>query len=413
MKRAAFAFIFITVLLDMLALGIIIPVLPALIVRFKGGDTASAAAIYGVFASVWAAMQFFFSPVLGSLSDRFGRRTVILLSNLGLGLDYVFMAMAPSLAWLFVGRMISGVTSSTISTASAYIADVTQPEERAAKFGMLGAAFGVGFVVGPSVGGLLGAVDLRAPFWGAAVLSLANAAYGFFILPESLPLERRAPFEWRRANPIGAFRMLRSESVLFGLACAGFVAMLAHDSLPTIFVLYTNYRYHWTERSVGLVLALVGVGVMIVQAGLVGRLVRAFGERRSLAIGYITGAASMAVYGLAPTGTMFLLGIPLTALYGLSNPAMQSLMTRRVGPSQQGQLQGAQSSMNGIANMAAPIVFTQVFALAIGRTGDARLAGAPFLLAAALLLVALVIGWRVTRHPVVELADESREKLAV
>jgi DHA1 family tetracycline resistance protein-like MFS transporter len=412
MKRAAFIFIFITVLLDMLALGIIIPVLPALIVRFRGGDTASAAALYGVFASVWAAMQFFFSPVLGSLSDRFGRRKVILLSNLGLGLDYVFMAVAPSLWWLFIGRMISGITSSTISTASAYIADVTQPDERAAKFGMLGAAFGVGFVVGPSVGGLLGAIDLRAPFWGAAALSLANAAYGFFILPESLPVDRRAPFEWRRANPIGAFKMLRSESVLFGLAFAGFVAMFAHDSLPTIFVLYTNYRYQWTERSVGLVLGLVGVGVMVVQAGLVGRLVRTFGERRSLAIGYLTGAASMAVYGLAPTGAMFLLGIPLTAIYGLSNPAMQSLMTRRVGPSQQGQLQGAQSSMNGIANMAAPLVFTQVFAQAVGRTGDPRMAGAPFVLAAVLLLLAFVIGWRVTRHPAAKLDEEGREELA-
>src|SRR6266545_5994955 len=207
---AAFVFIFVTVLLDMLALGIIVPVLPGLIVFFRGGNTASAAAIYGVFASVWAVMQFIFSPVLGSLSDRFGRRKVILLSNVGLGLDYLLMAMAPTLAWLFVGRVISGITSSSFPTAIAYVADVTPPEKRAAKFGLLGAAFGVGFIVGPTVGGLLGGYSLRAPFWGAALLSLANAAYGFFILPESLPESHRSPFHWRRATPIGSFEMLRS-----------------------------------------------------------------------------------------------------------------------------------------------------------------------------------------------------------
>jgi DHA1 family tetracycline resistance protein-like MFS transporter len=398
LMSAAFVFIFITVLLDMFALGIIVPVLPALITEFRGGDTASAAAIYGIFATTWAAMQFVFSPVLGSLSDRFGRRKVILLSNLGLGIDYLLMAMAPTLAWLFVGRLISGITSSSVPTAMAYVSDVTPPDERAAKFGLLGAAFGVGFIVGPTVGGLLGGVSLRAPFWGAAVLSLANASYGFFILPESLPADRRSPFHWARANPIGAFTMLRSQRRLFGLACAGFLSMLAHDSLPTTFVLYATYRYGWDTRDIGLALGGTGFMMLIVQGGLVGRLVAFFGERRALMIGFSCGAAGMLIGGWAPTGMLFMLGVPLIALYGLANPALQSMMTRLVGPSQQGQLQGANSSMNGIANMAAPILFTQVFALAVGRYRHLNLPGAPFLLAATFLLGAVIVGWRVTSY---------------
>jgi DHA1 family tetracycline resistance protein-like MFS transporter len=394
--NAAFIFIFITVLLDMLALGIIVPVLPGLIVFFRGGNTASAAAIYGVFASVWAAMQFIFSPVLGSLSDRFGRRKVILLSNVGLGLDYLLMALAPTLPWLFVGRVASGITSSSFPTAIAYIADVTPPEQRAGRFGLLGAAFGLGFIVGPTVGGLLAGYSLRAPFWVAAALSLANAAYGFFILPESLPENQRSPFHWRRANPIGSLQMLRARPLLLALASAGFLSMLAHDSLPTTFVLYANYRYHWDERAIGLVLGAVGVAALVVQGGLVGRLVAFLGERKALAAGFLSGAAGMAVYGFAPTGAWFMLGVPGTALYGLANPALQSLMTREVGPSEQGQLQGANGSMNGIANMSAPILFTQVFALAIGRYKNLQLPGAPFILGSLLLVGAFAVGWRVT-----------------
>ncbi len=394
--RAAFVFIFITVLLDMLALGIIVPILPALVVSFRGGDTATGATIYGLFGTTWAAMQFIFSPVLGSLSDRFGRRRVILLSNFGLGLDYILMAVAPSLWWLFVGRIVSGVTSSSFPTAMAYIADVTNPEDRAAKFGMLGAAFGVGFIVGPSVGGLLGAISLRAPFWGAASLSLANAAYGFFILPESLPPERRAPFHWKRANVIGSFRMLRSRPRLLALGSASFLSMLAHDSAPTTFVLYSQYRYHWTEKTIGLVIGLVGLASLVVQGGLVGRMVAWLGERKAMATGFLSGAAGMTVYALAPTGALFLCGLPFTALYGLATPSLQSVMTSRVGADEQGQLQGAIGSLNGVANMIAPVLFTGIFAAAVGRFRDWLLIGAPFLLAAGLLAAAFVVGWRVT-----------------
>jgi len=395
-SRAAFVFIFITVLLDMLALGVIVPVLPALVVAFRGGDTAMGASIYGLFATVWAVMQFICSPILGSLSDRFGRRKVILLSNLGLGLDYLLMAVAPSLGWLFVGRVISGITSSSFGTASAYVADVTPPDDRAKRFGILGVAFGVGFIVGPPVGALLGAIDLRAPFWGAAALSLANAVYGFFILPESLPPDRRTAFRWRRANPIGSLRLLRSRPQLLALGSGGFLSMLAHDSLPITFVLYTTYLYSWDQRTIGLVLAAVGAMSIVVQGGLVGRLVAALGERRALAVGFASGALGMIVYGLAPTGRIFVAGVAMTALYGLASPSLQSLMTRRVGPTEQGQLQGAVGSLNGIANMIAPVLFTQVFALAIGRFQDRHVPGAPFLLAALLLLSALSVAMRAT-----------------
>jgi DHA1 family tetracycline resistance protein-like MFS transporter len=390
-SRAAFGFVFVTVAIDMLALGVVIPVIPGLIAEFEGGDTSRAATYYGIFAAVFAAMQFLFSPVLGSLSDRFGRRKILILSNLGLGLDYLVMALAPSLGWLFAGRVIAGITSSSIGTASAYIADVTPPDQRAEKFGMLGVSFGLGFILGPSLGGLLGAGNLRAPFVVSAALSLANALYGFFVLPESLPVEQRAPFRWQKAHPIGALQFLRRRPQLVPLALAGFLSMLAHDSLPSTYVLYTSYRYHWDERTIGLVLAAVGVMSMIVQGALVGRLVKALGERKALALGFLSGAAGMVVYGFAPTGALFCVGIAMTALYGLANPALQALMTGHVGATEQGQLQGAQGSLQGIASMTAPIVFTQLFALAIGPLASWELPGLPFLVAAILLGWALMI----------------------
>src|SRR3984957_14262180 len=264
-RGGAVAFIFITLLLDMFALGLIMPILPKLVESFVANDTASAARIFGVFGTVWALMQFFFSPILGGLSDRFGRRPVGLLSNFGLALDYVLMALAPSLLWLFVGRVISGITSASVSTAFAYIADITPPEKRAAVFGKVGVAFGAGFILGPAVGGLLGDTDPRLPFWVAAGLSFANTLYGFFILPESLALDRRAPFRWRNANPLGALNLLRSNSVLTGLSMVNFIAQLAHVVLPSTFVLYATFRYGWNATTVGLTLAMVGVCAMAVQ----------------------------------------------------------------------------------------------------------------------------------------------------
>jgi DHA1 family tetracycline resistance protein-like MFS transporter len=395
--RAAFAFIFVTVALDMMALGVMIPVLPKLVIEFERGDTASAAVMFGLFGTVWAGMQFLFMPLMGNLSDRFGRRPVVLLSNLGLGLDYLLMAVAPSLAWLFVGRVISGMVSASYATAGAYVADILPPEQRARHFGFLGAAFGIGFIIGPAFGGLLGVVDLRLPFWVAAGLSLLNAAYGYFILPESLPRERRAPFAWRKANPFGALVFLRSHPMLLALAAAAFLSRIAHDSLPSTYVLYVDYRYGWDEMSVGLSLAAVGICSMIVQAGLVGPSVASLGERRVLLAGLLFGALGFAIQALAPTGTLFLIGIPFIALYGLANPAMQALMSQRVGPEAQGQLQGTIHSLGGLAGLLAPFIFTQAFAAFIAPETPLQLPGAPWLLAAAFLIASAAIAARQTR----------------
>ena len=396
-RRAAFAFVFVTVLLDMLALGIIIPVLPRLVVEFMGGDTASASEIYGLFGSAWALMQFFFSPVLGALSDRFGRRPVILISVFGLGLDYIVMALAPSLAWLFIGRVISGITAAMIPTGFAYVADVTPPEQRAARFGFLGVAFGAGFVFGPALGGLAGSVDPRLPFWIAAGLSLANAAYGWFVLPESLPPEKRIAFSWQRANPLGSLTLLRSHRELTGLATVGFLSNLAHASLPSVMVLYMMYRYGWDERTVGFIMAGVGICSMIVQGALIGPAVTRLGERKTLITGLAFGAAGFFVYGIAETGRLFLLGILLMSLWGLAGPALQGLMSRRVGDSEQGQLQGANGSLQGIANLVGPVLFAEAFAYAIGAGQPYHLPGVPFVLATLMLLASGVVGWRTTR----------------
>jgi DHA1 family tetracycline resistance protein-like MFS transporter len=395
-RRAALVFIFITIVLDMFALGMVIPVLPHLVEDFLGGDTAGAAKIYGIFGTVWALMQFLSMPLLGALSDRFGRRRVILVSNFGLGADYVLMALAPDLGWLFVGRVISGITAASISTAMAYIADVTPTERRAAAFGRVGVAFGLGFVLGPALGGLLGGIDPRLPFWAAAGFSLANAVYGLLILPESLPPEKRRPFDWRRANPLGSLRFLRSHPELVGLAGVVFLSTVAHAALPATFVLYAGYRYAWDSRVVGLVLAAVGLSSAVVQGLLVGPMVRRLGERRTLLAGLAFGAAGFAAYGFAPTGTAFLCAVPVVALWGLASPAVQGIMTRHAGPSAQGELQGAVGSVQGIATMIGPGLFAATFAYFISAGAAVHLPGAAYLLASILLAAGALLAARVT-----------------
>jgi MFS transporter, DHA1 family, tetracycline resistance protein len=396
-RQAAFVFIFATVLLDMLAIGVVIPVLPKLVVDFMGGDTELAAKVLGVFGSAWALMQFIFSPVQGALSDRFGRRLMILISNFGVGLDYVLMALAPTIAWLFVGRVISGITAASIATAYAYVADVTPPEQRAGRFGLLGAAFGAGFVCGPALGGFAGSISPRLPFWIAAGLSLANACYGVLVLPESLPRSGRAPFRWQRANPFGALMLLRSHRALFGLSGVNFLDYLAHAALPSISVLYVFYRYGWDERTVGLMLAGVGLASVIVQGMVVGPVTKRIGERAALILGLGFGAAGFFVCAMAPTGIAFCFSIPLLALWGLANPASMALMSRTVAASEQGQLQGANASLTGIANLIGPGLFTLTFAYAIGAGRGWSLPGAPFLISTLLVVLAAIIAWRVTR----------------
>jgi DHA1 family tetracycline resistance protein-like MFS transporter len=393
-RGAAVAFIFVTILLDMLALGLIMPILPTLVESFVDNDTARAARIFGVFGTAWALMQFFFSPILGSLSDRFGRRPVVLLSNFGLGLDYVLMALAPSLIWLFVGRVISGITSASVSTAFAYIADITPAEKRAAVFGKVGAAFGAGFILGPAIGGLLGDIDPRLPFWAAAGLSFANTVYGFWILPESLPHDRRAAFRWKSANPIGALHLLRSDPILTGLSVVNFFTQLAHVVLPSTFVLYATYRYGWDSTTVGITLAMVGICAMAVQGAGIGPIVRLLGERLALLMGLVCGAAGFFIFAIAPSGPLSWLGIPVMSLWGVSGAAIQSLMTKQVAPDQQGQLQGAMSSVQSVSQLLGPFLFTLTFAYFIGEQAPIKLPGAPFFLASVLVLLAVVIALR-------------------
>lgn len=394
-KRAAITFIFITVVLDVLSLGVIIPVLPTLVAQFFGGSGSEtkAAPYYGMFATVWHLMQFIAAPILGALSDRFGRRPVLLLSCLGLGLDYILMALAPDLTWLFVGRVISGITAASFSTAAAYIADVTPPEKRAASYAMFGAAWGLGFVLGPAVGGVLSQYDLRLPFWLAAGLTLLNAGYGYFLLPESLPKENRKAFSWKRANPVGSLKLLRSHPDLLGLAAIILLYQLAHQVLQSVFVLYSRYRYGWDQSAVGFTLMAVGIASIIVQAFIVRRAAPKLSERTMLTMGLVFGCIGYVIYGVAPSAYVFWCGIPVFALVGFFSPAIQGMMTKRVGVDEQGQLQGANSSLMGIAGMVGPSIFTIVFQQAASWSSgtNSPVVGAPFYLAAVLHMLALGI----------------------
>lgn len=400
-RSAALAFIFVTVLIDVLAFGLIIPVLPHLIESFVGGDTEHAAYWVGVFGLVFNLVQFFAAPVQGALSDRFGRRPVILLSCLGLGLDFVLMALAPDLVWLFVGRVIAAVTSASFSTANAYIADITAPEHRARTYGMIGAAFGLGFVLGPLAGGLLGEIDLRLPFWAAAGLALLNFLYGLFVLPESLPRHRRSPrFYWSHAKPLGSVHLLRRYPQVLGLAAVVLIANMAHYVYPSTFVLFADVRYDWGPKDVAWVLAAVGVLSVIVNAVLVRRLVPRLGERRTLLIGLGCGVVGFMVYAFATSPWVFLLGLPISALWALAQPATQALITREVGPEAQGRLQGALASLVSLAGILSPAIFAGTFGWFIGDRAPVHFPGAAFLVAAVFLAGAWLIARRHARvHP--------------
>ena len=395
-RKAAVIFILITVMLDMLALGLIAPVLPKLVLTFLGGDASNAAKMLGIFGTVFALMQFLFSPVLGVLSDRFGRRPVILLSNLGLGLDYIVMAVAPTIGWFFLGRIISGITAASISTGMAYIADIVPREKRAGAFGLIGAAFGVGFVLGPALGGILGNANPRVPFWVAGGLSLANWLYGFLFVPESLPLERRKEFTLRRANPIGSLVLLRSHPELFQLATVQFIGYLAHEVF-TVWALYAIYRFAWSPGGIGTSLALAGVCTAAISAGLVRPIVARLGERRTLYVGQFFGGLGVLMAGLARNGSVYLGSIPIISIWNISSPAANGMMTHRVSESEQGELQGAISSLRAIAMMAGPSLFTFTFALFVDPKRGWNIPSAPFYLGAALLFLAMTLATRIPR----------------
>ena len=415
-RRAALGFIFATSLMDVTAMGIMIPVLPNLVREMIGLDHPGdiVAQVYamttvwtGVFASCWGLAQFFCSPIQGMLSDRFGRRAVLLISIFGLSIDYLFMALAPTVGWLFVGRMINGVSSASFSTAGAYITDITAPEKRAKAFGLMGAAFGAGFVIGPAIGGALGHISLRLPFYFAASIGIVNWLYGYFILPESLPPEKREPrFNWAKANPFGSFKLLSKHPDLLGMGGVLLLFQMAQFVFPSIFILLVGYRYHWTPRDAGFLLMAVGIANIVVQVVLTGPAVKRFGERGILIIGLGAGVIGMVLYALAPTGGLFLMAVPVASLFGFVGSGLQGLMTRRVEPWEQGQLQGANSAIMGITAITAPQVFSHIFAWSIVASGGALgwsglkgafIWGAPVLLAAVFTLAALILAVRLAK----------------
>lgn len=394
MARRGIGFICVTVALDALAIGIVIPVFPSLIGSVTAFNAGQIATAVGVLATLFALIQFFAAPIIGALSDRFGRRPIVLASNLSLGLDFAVMALAPNLAWLVIGRMLSGIASGSGPAAYAYLADVTEPNRRASTFGIMFGVQAVGATLGPAIGGLLSATDLRAPFWVAAALCLLNAAYGLFVLPESLPPERRARFSWAQANPIGALTwLIRTYPRLTGMIAVAFLLSLASQGANSVTVIYANYRYDWTPQKIGIVLTVFGIASLAVQAGLVSFSTRRLGERATFLGGMALTTLGLIVFGAAETGTQFWFGVPLLALGAICGPVMGGYFSKVVADNEQGRLQGAWSGVNAGMGLIAPGLFTFTFATSIS-TGEHHMPGLAFFLAAAMIALAVAIGAR-------------------
>ncbi|MBL0927790.1 MAG: TCR/Tet family MFS transporter [Phycisphaerales bacterium] len=398
--KPAVRFVFVTVLLDVLGIGLIIPVAPRLVEQLYRGSDAEAAPLVGALSATYALMQFVFAPILGSLSDRFGRRPVILISLFGSALDYFAAALSPTLWFLFVTRALNGVSGANITACNAYIADVTPPEKRAAGFGVIGAAFGLGFVLGPLLGGLLGEMHIRAPFWAAGALTLVNWAYGYFVLPESLPADRRRPFSLARANPLGTFGHLRRYPVVLELGASLFLLNMAMFGLHSTWVLYTKHRYHWGELDTGLSLTCVGVGAAIVQGGLARKIIPRLGEPRSLLVGLGIGVCAYLGYGLATQGWMIYVIILAASLGGIAQPAAQALITKASPATEQGEVQGALTSLSSIAAIIGYPLGATVFGYFIGERTPVKVPGAPYFLSAALALGGLLVAaWALRGRP--------------
>jgi DHA1 family tetracycline resistance protein-like MFS transporter len=390
-RKPALSFIFFTLALDILGIGLIVPILPRLIQRLAGDDIVAASSTFGLLAALYSLMQFLCAPLLGSLSDRFGRRPVILASLLGSGLDYFVLAFAPNLAWFFIGRVIAGVTGANYAAAAAYIADISPPEKRAANFGLIGAAFGLGFIAGPALGGVLGDVGLRVPFLVAGGLTLMNWLYGVFVLPESLARENRRGFSWARANPVSALLDLRRYPVVFGLTGTYFLLTLAHQSLPATWVLYTKHRFDWTVGQTGYSLALVGLTAALVQGGLTRVLVPRLGERKAATLGLAIIAVAFTGYGLATKGWMMYALIVVGSLGGITGPAVQGLISRSVGADEQGGVQGSLAGLASVAGILGPPLSTTLFSHFISDGAAVKLPGAAFFSSALLVLCALML----------------------
>ena len=388
--RRSALFVFVTVVLDSMGIGIIIPVMPDLLQELSGLSVGQAAIWGGYLSFSYALMQFVFSPTIGNLSDRYGRRPVLLISLLTLGIDYIVMAVAPTLWLLFVGRIVAGIAGATYSTATAYIADVTPREERAAAFGLIGAGFGVGFVLGPVVGGLMGELGTRAPFYAAAAVAFANFAYGWFVLPESLSPEKRRFFDWARANPLGAFRQLSRLPAVAWLVAANFLFSLAHYVYPAIWSFFTKEAFAWSNAEIGISLAMVGVGFAVVQGGLIRIILRTLGEVRTAVAGFLLNVVGMVGLAFATHGWMVYALIPVTALSAVVTPALTGLMANRVADDSQGELQGVLSSVQAVTSVISPLIMTQLFGAFTAPGAAVYFPGAPFLAAALIMLLALI-----------------------
>lgn len=390
-RNASIIFIFITMVIDVLGIGIIIPVIPTLLKDFLGNDISKAALYGGYLMFAYAAMQFIFSPIIGGLSDKFGRRPVILASLFGFGIDYILLAFAPNITWLFVGRIIAGITGASFTTASAYIADISAPEDRAKNFGMIGAAFGLGFILGPALGGFLGDFGVKVPFFVAAGLSLLNWLYGYFILPESLSKENRRAFDWKRANPVSSLKNLGKYPMILGLVGALACLNLAGQVHPATWSYFTIKQFNWTQKEVGFSLAFVGLMVAIVQGGLNRILIPKFGEQRSVRIGLLFYSFGFLLFGLATKGWMMYAFMVPFALSGIAGPSLQGIISKQVGPSEQGELQGAMTSLLSLTTIFGPIIATNAFAYFTSNAAPVHIPGAAFFIAAVLALVSLLI----------------------
>jgi MFS transporter, DHA1 family, tetracycline resistance protein len=394
-KQAAVGFIFITLLLDVTGIGIIIPVMPSLIMELAGEGLSAASKYGGWLIFAYAFFQFIFSPIVGALSDKYGRRPVLLVSLFGFGLDYILLALAPNLWWLFVGRILSGIMGASFTTGAAYIADVSAPEKRAANFGLIGAAFGLGFILGPVIGGLLGEFGPRVPFYAAAVLSLLNWLYGLFILPESLPLEKRRAFSWKRANPVGSLMNLKRYPILAGLIFAMIFVYIASHAVQSTWAYFTMYRFEWGEAEVGYSLGFVGVLSALVQGVLIRWLIPKIGENASVYIGMIMYAIGLVLFSMAGEGWMVYPYMVVYCLGGIAGPALQGIMSNQVPSNEQGELQGALTSTMSATSIIGPPVMTGLFAFFTGPDAPIELPGAPMMLGAVLVLIGLFLSWRV------------------
>lgn len=393
-RSAAMGFIFVTVLIDVIGFGIIIPVMPKLIQTLAGGDISRASSIGGLLMFTYAFMQFIFAPVLGNLSDQYGRRSVLLFSLFGFGIDYLFLALAPSLAWLFVARMISGITGASITTASAYVADISIPEKRAQNFGLIGAAFGMGFIIGPLIGGLLGQYNERVPFIFAAGLALLNWLYGYFILPESLPKDKRRKFEWKRANPMGSLMHLKKYPAVAGLILSLSLIYIGAHAVQTTWSYYTIKKFNWSPSMVGYSLAFVGVMIALVQGGLIRVAIPKLGQTRALFVGLILYTIGMFLFAFAASTWMMFAFSAVYCLGGIAGPALQGIISSHVPPSEQGELQGALTSLMSATSIIGPPIMSYLFAFYSKDATNHYFPGAPFLAGALFFLTSTILTYR-------------------